>query len=747
MIEFRALGAVEVEGVEPTEAEAIRSHPYWIATLACLLLPASGTGRRRDELLSLLWSSVERSRGRSSLRVVLHGLRRHLGHDAIISHGDELRIDRRLLTCDALVFEEMLSRGRHDEALAGYGGDLLPGLVVHGAPRFESWLAGRRESLRRSAGGAAWALAGAAERRGQWIGAVRYGRRAVALSAESEAAVRRFLRLLDRAGDGASALREYEKFADRWRLELGVEPSPETRALVEEIRGRRASRGPGGPVSDSGGKARRARLAHASERTRPPDPAPPPEPTRPDRWPYPGRIVVMPFQIEGDDPTLERLAAGLAHDVIASLARVSGIVVVARPSAAYTLSGRAPAEIGRQLDADLVLDTSIRVVSNRLILVSRLIDVQLERPIWAEAYDGMRAELLRMRRQSLHDVLRAAGIELSAAERRRLARGQTSSPEAFELYLEARSRWSRRTEGEVEASIALFEQALAIDSQFALAQAGLMDAYSAFHPAAGRRISEAGLLAREAGRKALELDPELGEVHATLGLLRIFMDQDWEGAEADLRRAIVLSPGHASAHHWLGAFLTYVRREFEEGAGELEIARQLDPVSPAILAEIGLARMNRGDLDGARRLLSGIMKDEPDFWRAPYFLGVSCFVAGDPESGIAHLRQAWRLGAFGLEHSSRIEEGSEDWRESLERRLIQLESSRLQPGMRAVEGALLSMLLGQRAETIRWLRAVSEHSSVAWIMAYFPVFKPLVDEPGFREFLADAGLAGVVGCR
>lgn len=112
-------------------------------------------------------------------------------------------------------------------------------------------------------------------------------------------------------------------------------------------------------------------------------------------------------------------------------------------------AGRAPVGIGRRLEADVVLDISVRMVFDRLIIISRLIDVRLERPIWAEAYVGTRAELLPIRRRLLEDALTAMGVELSAVERERLARGPTSSPEAFERYLEGRSRWSRRALGEL----------------------------------------------------------------------------------------------------------------------------------------------------------------------------------------------------------------------------------------------------------------------------------------------------------
>lgn len=225
------------------------------------------------------------------------------------------------------------------------------------------------------------------------------------------------------------------------------------------------------------------------------------------------------------------------------------------------------------------------------------------------------------------------------------------------------------------------------------------------------------------------------------------MDQDWDGAEADLRRAIALSPGYASAHHWLGTVLTFTRRRFEEGVRELEIASQLAPRSPAIRTDVGLAALNRGEIDVARRLLGALTEEEPGIWRAPYYLGIADFVAGDPEAGTANLCRAWRLGAFGARpaDTSIDEAAAGGWRVPLETRLTGLATSSLQPGIQAVECALLSTLLERPSEAVRWLRSVSEHSSAAWVMAFFPVFEALRGEPGFAEFLVGAGLEDVVG--
>lgn len=716
MIEFRTLGTIGFRGLDRLRTEALQTQPQRIAVLAYLLLATPGSAQGRAHLVSVFWPETDGSRGRGALRAALHFLRKQLGPDALRSRGDELVIDPRLLTCDALSFEARAAEGRHMEALELYAGDLLPGIQVRNAPGFTIWLEERRAGLRRRAADAAWAQSEREERLGRWIEAVEHARRATSLSPHIEPAVRRLLGLMAQTGDRVAALREYESFASRWMTEHGVTPSAETRALAETIRR-------GSPTG--------ARASPDARRWA-------------DRWPYAGKIVVLPFLLVGEGRGHEYLATGLAHDVISSLSRVASTVVVAREPAVREpeREKRDPAAIGGSLGADAVLDVSVRVADRRLILVARLIDVRTRAPVWAEVYESALDDLLSVRARLITDVVNALRIELSAEEESRLAREPTSSPSAYELYLEGRSHWSRRTTEAVEASIRCFEGALEMDPRFALALAGLADARAALHPAAGRRLSESRVRAREAAHAALALDPDLGEVHATLGLLRAFADQDWLGAEEDFRRAVELTPGHASAHHWLGCLLTFVRRRFDEGAVELETACQLDPSSPAIEADIGVALLNRGEVDEARRRLTAIVEREPTFGRAHHYLGVALFVAGDPDRGFERLRRAWRLGAFGADPDAQAGEALSrgDWREGLERKLGELTASRLQPGTRSFEAALISMLLGRRDETLEWLRVVGQQSSWAWVTMYLPAFEPLLDDPAFVELMAEAGL-------
>lgn len=726
VIRFLALGEIEFQDLDPRSAESLLAQPKRLAVLAYLILATPERGPARDGTVSIFWPNATRERGRGSLRNALHFLRLHLGANAIRSHGDGLIVDPGVVGCDARLFQSRIAERRHEEALALYRGDLLAGIDLRESRRVDTWLEQERASFRREAADAAWAVAGEQESRGNWISATDHARRATSLSGDSERAVRRLMRLLDRAGDRVAALREYESFTARWEREYGLDPSPETAALAASLRtGSTRAGTPASPV--------RVRTGESSDRERR------------------GTIAVLPFLLTDRASEHEYLATGLAHEVIASLSRLSHVYVIARTSVDRfrTREGRTPGQIGTELGVDTVLDGSLRIMGGRLAILARLVDVHTRAPIWAEVYEGDPRDLLSLRTELVHDVLDALKIDFSPEEAEHLARRPTSDPEAYRLYLEGRSLWSRRARRDVEAAIRRFERALELDPDFALALAGLAEAYLTLYPAAGVRASEARVRARDAARAALEIDPRLGEVHTTLGMLRGLWDLDWYGAEEEFRRAIELNPGHATAHHWYGAYLSFIFRRFEASAEELELARQLDPLSPIIQNDIGLALLNRGRPSEALEKFKEVLELEPEFWRGHYDLGVASVLSGDPDRGVAHLERAWRLGAYGAtaEPEGAGDPEPRDWRDRLKRKLERLEASRLHRGLRGFESALVSMLLGDHDRALRCFRVVEDEGSWAVVAQYFSAFEPLRDRPEFVARLESAGLDRLISER
>jgi serine/threonine-protein kinase len=237
MIELLTLGRVRLVAEDDAKRTGTPAQPKRIALLAYLVLTGNGAGRRRDELLAMLWPELGDEEARRALRQALHYLRRVLGADVIIGDGDEVGVRADALRCDAITFEQLWQNGDPDGALSLYGGDFLQGFHVPDvAPEYEEWVDRTRARLRRRAAAIASTASENAERAGNGEQAVAYARRACELELDQEACWRRLMSLQDRLGDRAAALHSYEELRQRLERDLGVSPAPETAALAQAIR-------------------------------------------------------------------------------------------------------------------------------------------------------------------------------------------------------------------------------------------------------------------------------------------------------------------------------------------------------------------------------------------------------------------------------------------------------------------------------------------------------------------------------
>jgi serine/threonine-protein kinase len=237
MLEFRVLGTLELATPFGTSLTSVRTQPKRVALLAYLALARPRGAHSRDQLLALLWPELDESHARAALRQAVHHLRQTLGEQAIIARGyDELRLEPRSVDCDALTFEAELDADHPESALALYRGDLLEGFFLAATPGFEEWLERERARLRARAASGAWALAELRARDGNVEEAASWGARALALSHDDEAMLQRLLRLLEQLGDRVHAVLEYDAFVRRVRRDYEMEPSLETRRIIDGIR-------------------------------------------------------------------------------------------------------------------------------------------------------------------------------------------------------------------------------------------------------------------------------------------------------------------------------------------------------------------------------------------------------------------------------------------------------------------------------------------------------------------------------
>lgn len=239
MLRLRVFGQIDLRDDASSEVRSILAQPKRLALLVYLAVARPYGFHLRDVLLSLFWPDQPDERARNALRQAIHQLRQSLGPDVLVARGGSaVSLDRDHLACDVAEFEDALDTGQLDAAVRLYCGDLLPGFAIAGAATFNEWLDEQRTRLRHRAARAAWALAEQQERSGSPELAAATARRAAELTLDDERALRQLVSLLERIGDPAGALRAYEDYAARLRRDLDLEPSLETRQLIDAVRTR-----------------------------------------------------------------------------------------------------------------------------------------------------------------------------------------------------------------------------------------------------------------------------------------------------------------------------------------------------------------------------------------------------------------------------------------------------------------------------------------------------------------------------
>lgn len=544
MIRLRTLGPVDLRPVRDG-ADPIDLQPKQLALLA-YLAAAEGRSHRRDKLLGVFWPGLASARARSALNQAIYGLRRRLGSEAVLSHGNEsVSLNRKRIWCDAAAFEEHVSGDRSEEGLELYRGPFLDGFHVANAGRFERWLDGRRATLRGKAIEAATKLARRATDADEQSEAERWLRKLRTLAPGDEEVARRLMRLLQQTGRRAAALRVYRDVTGYLGSELELEPSSETRTLAREIK--------------QGDTSKRS-------------------------------VAVLPFRELGPGAMDPGFGAGLAEEVLSAVARSGAVRVVGGTSASRaTKLGEGLALIGEELGVDTVVGGSVRRTSDQLRVTARLVRARDGTAIWADRYDVPYTpeRIFDTQEKIAHSIAGALQGTIATADGGPAVRRPTTDPEAYGLLLEGRHAWRRRAVSSLREAVTLFRESLERDPGNALAWSGLADTHALLPIYAPTDREESYDRARDAAARALELDPTLAEARTSLARVHVHRRR-WEEAERELRRALEIRPSYAPARHWLADHLMRTGRR-DEALKEADHFVELEPLSP-------FAHMGRGFL-------------------------------------------------------------------------------------------------------------------------------------------------------
>jgi serine/threonine-protein kinase len=303
----------------------------------------------------------------------------------------------------------------------------------------------------------------------------------------------------------------------------------------------------------------------------------------------PGKsIAVLPFKDINTDDREHYLGEGLTDEIITNLSKLRQLKVVSRTSVMmYDRSGKSMRQIAGDLGVQYLLEGSVRKHGDNLRITAQLIDAAQDSYLWAETYPGVLKDVFDIQEKVAARIVRALKVRLTPAERKTLRKRFTENTEAYQLYLQGRYFWNKRSEEGLRTAIRYFEKAIERDPSYALAWAGMADSYSLLGEYGKTARKELFPLAQAAVEKALEIDSRLAEVHTSYASLLMLHKWDWVNSQKEFKLAIGLNPNYATAHHWYSQWLLSMGR-LDEALEAVSRAIDLDPVSQAILKDKGL---------------------------------------------------------------------------------------------------------------------------------------------------------------
>ena len=451
----------------------------------------------------------------------------------------------------------------------------------------------------------------------------------------------------------------------------------------------------------------------------------------------PKRLAVMPFANTSGDPADEPFTDGLTEELIGILGR-TGLQVTAR-SSVFALKGKQldARRIADTLDVDHLVEGSVRRAGNRLRVFAQLVRASDGAAIWSDQYDRAYADVFEVQQ----DIARAIGSALQVQLVRGTGARPTADPDAYEFYTKGRYALNSRSGPEdLARAMKHFEEAIARDSSYARAYSGLADAWTLVANFGYDRPRPAFAKARAAALRALALDSTLAEARTSLGHILCTEDFEWEESERQFRRALDEDPGYVLTRITYAICLMATGR-FAEAVTQLETARKLDPLRPAVGAVLGRAYVSWGRPDEAIAALDHAIDLNPQADLAWQQLGHAYLLKGQNAEAIAALQKAAVLS--GLRDSAQLAyayavTGDRATARRIIREILASSNTRYIPPFHI---AMAYAGLGQVDEAFRWLElAYEERASFMGGAKHNAALAPLHGDPRWRPLLAKMGL-------
>lgn len=460
-------------------------------------------------------------------------------------------------------------------------------------------------------------------------------------------------------------------------------------------------------------------------------------------------IAVLPLENLSGDPDQEYFVEGMHEELITELSKVGALKVISRPSVMrYKNHAKSLPEIAKELKVKVIVAGSALKDGQRVRFSVQLIEAETERNLWAERYDREYRDILILHGEVALRIAQQIKISVTPAEQARLTSARSVDSHAQDLYLKGRYHWNKASPELMDKAISFYLQSIEKDPTYALAYAGLAEAYVLLSIGFAILPSQDILpKTRQAALKALEFDPTLAEAHVSLGLVATCYDWDRQAAKEHFEKALELNPNSISAHQWIEFYLSFLEGEYRESTAHLERVLELDPLNLFAKGRLGFLAYYLRDYDLAIKRFMEIVDLDPNIPTAHLGLRESYFGKGRLEDAIAEGEKVLQLGmraeaAIGGLGCFYALAGKKD--KALEL-LLELETRSQKGYVSSFWIAVVHMGLGEMDKTFAWLdKAYAERDGSLLYITVPIVFDALSPDPRYKRLLQKMGLEHLI---
>ena len=455
-------------------------------------------------------------------------------------------------------------------------------------------------------------------------------------------------------------------------------------------------------------------------------------------------LAVLPFANATNESEMEYLSDGLAESLINNLSQVSGLKVIAR-SSSFRYKGKDinAEEVARALGVKSILTGRVLRHGENLQISVELMDARDNSQIWGAQYNRSGKDLVAVQQEIANEISRKLRLKLSSSDQNRVAKMHTTNAEAYELYLKGRFNWNKRTGEALTKSVEYFNQAIEKDPSYALAYAGLADAYIVIPFYSVVSAQDSYPRAKAAARRALELDDSLAEAHTALAA--VLLNYDWNLPESttEFERAIELNPNYATAHHWYARENLTVNGQYDKALAEMRRAQELDPLSLIINANYGKAYFNARRYDEAIQQLKKTIDLDSNFSIAHHYLGSAYAMKGAYAEALTSYQKAHQLNASDphvIALMGRLYAVTGDRAKAINA-MAQLRSISTQRYVADYNFALIYAALGEKNKAFESLeKSYQGHTVDMLTLHYDPLIDSLRSDSRFADLVRRVGL-------